>query len=80
MHRQTKDIKKNSEIFLFHCHMLLADPCWDNASTIINLFIIWRCSNRRKKTIIYIAENNSVEAAKGSRNRDSFLIFDIYVG
>lgn len=71
MHRQSKDIKKNSEKLLFHCHMPLANTCWANASAIIELFIIWRCSNRRKN-IIYIAENNSVAAAKDYGNRDSF--------
>lgn len=30
--------------------------------------------------MIYMAENHSVEAAKDYRNRDSFLIFDVYVG
>lgn len=79
MHRWSKDIKKNNEKLLFHCHMLLANTCWDNASSIIKLLIIWRCSNRRTN-IMYITENNSVEAAKDYRNRDSFLIFDVYVG
>lgn len=78
MHGWSKDIKKNNEKLLFHCHMLLANTCWDNASTIIKLLIIWRCSKRRTN-IIYIAENSSGEAAD-YRNRDSFLIFDVYVG
>lgn len=47
----------------FRCHMLLSNTCWDNASTIIKLLIIWRCSNRRTN-IIYIAKNNSVETVK----------------
>lgn len=77
-HRWSKDIKKNNEKLLFHCHILLANTCWDNASTIIKLLIIWRRSNRRTN-IIFIAENHSEEAARIT-GTDSFLIFDVYVG
>lgn len=79
MHRLSKDIKKNNEKVLLHCHMLLANTCWDNALAIIKLLIIWRCRNRRTN-ISYIAENNSVEAVKDCRNVASFLIFDVYEG